>query len=78
MTTEWNKAPLSIEAYTDGGGTALGRWYRKVNGKKQYLSDFELWLNEDLLGQPYSGLYKEDDPDCLHPNCDEDDGAMSE
>ena len=52
---------LIIEEYRDGDGAHLGRWYRLRKGKKEYLSDFELWMNEDLLGMPHSGLYKEDD-----------------
>ena len=52
---------LISEEYRDGDGAHLGRWYRLRKGRKEYLSDFELWMNQDLLGMPYSGLYKEDD-----------------
>lgn len=48
---------LTMETYREGDGAHLGRWYRLREGKREYLSDFDLWMCEDLLGKPYSGLY---------------------
>lgn len=54
---------LTIEAFSEGDGSRLGRFYIKRNGKKEYLSDFEAWLCEDLLpaeGRDFAnGIYRE-------------------
>jgi hypothetical protein len=52
---------LEIEEFAPGAGSKLGRYYRKAAGKKIYLSDMEIWLNEDLLADgERHGIYRED------------------
>ena len=56
-----SRKELTMETYREGDGAHLGRWYRLREGKREYLSDFDLWMCEDLLGKPYSGLYLDED-----------------
>lgn len=54
---------LTTETFEVGAGSGLGRFYYKRDGEKIYLSDFEIWMNEDLLpalGEDCrNGIYRE-------------------
>lgn len=54
---------LEIETFAAGDGSSKGRFYYKDAGKKRYLSDFEIWMNADLLPAPgedcRNGIYRE-------------------
>lgn len=54
---------LEIESFEAGSGKSTGRFYYMNAGKKRYLSDFDVWMNEDLLpaeGEEFrNGIYRE-------------------